>query len=144
MYSVKFYCCRPHKFAIQAYLCNAIFILLTVTCSSKRTERIIGFPLQQWLRELTTLLYVHCLSCLLLVIEVCLLLALTVRYCVVGTEVLPLPVPNLIVGQNRTLIITAYFSDRLSVNLSIAFLIFQVVIFLEVSVPKILYSFIVL
>jgi hypothetical protein len=82
MYPIMFYCCRPHKFAIQAYFFAAliIFVLLTVTCNlTKRTERIIGFPLQQWLRELTTLLCVHSLSCLSLVTEMCLLLALTVR-----------------------------------------------------------------
>jgi hypothetical protein len=62
----------------------------------------------------------------------------------VGTEVLPLPTPNPIVGRNRTLVITADFSDLLSVNLAIAFSIFKVVIFLGVSVPKILYSVIVL
>jgi len=46
------------------YATLAIFILLTVTCSSTIiTERIVACPLQEWLRERATiLLYVHCLS----------------------------------------------------------------------------------
>jgi len=55
-----FHCCRRHKFAIKV-LCAGLsnLLLLTLTCSStKHTERIVAFPLQQWLRvRATVLLY---------------------------------------------------------------------------------------
>ena len=53
-----FYCCRRHKFSIKV-LCAAlsILLLLTLTCSStKHTERIVAFLLQQWLRVRATVL----------------------------------------------------------------------------------------
>jgi len=54
------------------YATHAIFILLTVTCTSTiqvLPESIVACPLQQWLRERATIfLYVHSLSCFFCVI----------------------------------------------------------------------------
>jgi hypothetical protein len=64
----KFYFCRRHKFAIKV-LCAALSILLflTLTCSStKDTERIVAFPLQQWLRVQATVFFMRTLSVILL------------------------------------------------------------------------------
>jgi hypothetical protein len=62
-----FFGCWWHKFAIKALLCSTQhFMLLTVICSSPvHRERIVGFPLQQSLRERAAVLcykyVVHCL-----------------------------------------------------------------------------------
>jgi len=48
-----FYCFRRHKIAIKAFLRNTEY-LYTVdsnTVSTKYAERVVAFPLQQWLRE---------------------------------------------------------------------------------------------
>jgi len=54
----RFYCCRRHIFAIKVLsTALSILLLLTLTCSStKHTERIVAFQLQQWLHARTTVL----------------------------------------------------------------------------------------
>ena len=62
------HCCRWYDYAIKFfYAAFNIVILLTVICSQTiHTQHIVTFPLQQWLCERATTLYVHYVSCLLI------------------------------------------------------------------------------
>jgi hypothetical protein len=55
---IMFYSCWTHKFAVRAFLCNSqyIYIVNSTISSTIHTERVVAFPLQQWLGERATVL----------------------------------------------------------------------------------------